>query len=267
MSFSPGFLRPVNLKPCVFFDIDGTWLRWQLFDEWIQKCVELGILPAIVLAMAEKERRAYKLREAPFVDFMNALVDAYCGDRRLAGMRVSDARFAAKAVMEEKGRMVHVFTSRLARAAEDCGKERVIISGSPREAVAAFAEYFGIKLFLGTEHSYEKGVFTGKEHLVWANQKGKAIKKLAAENELDLSRSVGIGDSASDAEMLKLMQYPICFNPEQGLLAQARASRWPVVWEKKDVFTFYRSDAEGKLHEVSISDILPQDLAKALQAA
>lgn len=267
MSFPPDILRPVNLKPCVFFDIDGTWLRWQLFDEWIQKCVEFGILPKIVLAMAEKKRKAYKLREAPFTDFMNALVNAYCGDGRLAGMRVSDASFAAAAVMEEKGRMVHVFTDKLAKAAKECGKERAIISGSPREAVAAFAEYFGILLFLGTEHPHENGVFTGDKPYVWADQKGEAIKKLAAEHKLDLAQSVGIGDSATDADMLKLMQYPICFNPEQRLLAEARNSRWPVVWEKKDVFTIYRSDAEGKLHEVSISDILPQDLAAALQAA
>ncbi|MBI4138572.1 HAD-IB family phosphatase [Candidatus Uhrbacteria bacterium] len=248
----------------VFFDIDGTWLRWQLFDEWIHKMVELGLLPGIVLAKTEEQRRAYKRREGSFDDFVNAQIDAYQNDFRLRGVRLSDARFAAREVIRENGRLVHVFTDRLSQAVEELGIRRVIISGSPREVVTAFAESHRITDIFATEHPSDTTTYLGGMPIEWCFKKGEAVRILAEEARLSLERSVAIGDSGSDAEMFEQVGYPICFNPSAKLLALARNKRWPVVWEKKDVLAFFRCNDQGLFQETSLLSILPPEIAERL---
>ena len=60
--------------------------------------------------------------------------------------------------------------------------------------------------------------------------------KCAIEKEnLTLSGSIGDGDAESDIPLLKLVEKPICFNPNQKLYTTAKRSGWEVVVERKDV--------------------------------
>ncbi|MBU1032910.1 MAG: HAD-IB family hydrolase [Patescibacteria group bacterium] len=251
-------------KGAVFFDIDGTWLRWQLFDEWIRLAIEFGILPRIVHEFAVKERQRYLTRQGSFSDFVKILVKSYQQDGRLKGVRISDAKLVAERAMEQRGDHVHVFTRELASAAKDVGMPCAVISGSFQEAVEVFAKANGIEIFYGTEHPHENGFFTGGEPLVWATQKDEAVKQIALEHDIDLKASVAIGDSVSDAKMCELVGYPICFNPERALLLIARAERWPVVLEKKDIRLIFKGDSNGLLQERPLSNVLPQELANSL---
>lgn len=246
------------LKTAVFFDIDGTWLRWQLFDEWIRLAIEYGILPQIVHEYVAEERRLYQTREAPFSQFVNALIDAYQREGRLKGIRVSDAQLVAKRVMEQKGKYVHVFTRELAHAAQEASMLCAVISGTFTPAVEAFAKANGIDVFYGTEHPQEDGFFTGGKPIVWSDKKDEVVRKIVRERGVDLRVSAAIGDSASDSKMLGLVGYPICFNPERALLDLARAKQWPVVWEKKDVTAYFQTDVgSSELRERQLKQILP----------
>ncbi len=245
-------------KAAVFFDIDGTWLRWQLFDEWIRLAIEYGILPKIVHEYVAEERRLYQTREAPFSQFVDALIDAYQREGRLKGIRVSDAQLVAKRVMEQKGKYVHVFTRELAHAAQEAGMLCAVISGTFTPAVEAFAKANGIDVFYGTEHPQENGFFTGGKPIVWANKKDEVVRNIAREHRVDLRVSAAIGDSLSDVKMLELVGYPICFNPERALLDWARANQWPVVWEKKNVITYFQTEVGSEeLREQQLKQILP----------
>ena len=68
-----------------------------------------------------------------------------------------------------------------------------------------------------------------------SKDKGTVVKQYAYEQGIDLADSYGIGDTESDIKFLKLVAYPIAFNPNQNLLAAAREEGWRVVVEKKDV--------------------------------
>jgi phosphoserine phosphatase len=46
---------------------------------------------------------------------------------------------------------------------------------------------------------------------------------------------VGVGDTESDIPFLKLVDRPICFNPNRKLYAAAKRHGWKVVVERKDV--------------------------------
>lgn len=251
-------------QTAVFFDLDGTWYRWQLFYEWIVMAVREGLLPPIVLSRPQDSYKAYLDREGTFDDFVRETVRAYQDDGRLRGLRVEDARFVAAKVVTAFGKRVHVFTRELAACAAEDGMLRVAISGSILEIVEAFALANNVPIFFGTEHPKENGVFIGGEPRQWSLEKGNVVRRLAGEQDIDLGRSVAIGDSPSDAQMLELVGFPICFNPTAELLAIAKEHEWPVVFEKKDVRMVFKTYG-GKLQEGSLDDALPIDLVRKLR--
>ncbi|MEK7655877.1 MAG: haloacid dehalogenase-like hydrolase [Patescibacteria group bacterium] len=252
-------------KSALYVDLDGTWHPWQMFDELIKMFVRLGIMPQIVLEMSRDQFLAYKNKRGKFSHFIDAAVSAYYKNDRLRGMRISDAKFAAQKVIEEKGLRVHLFTDRLSWAAYETGVWRTIISGSPREVVQAFANAQLITEVFATEHPCDDEVFLGGEPNVWASKKGEAVRVSAKRNNIDLQRSVAVGDSLSDSGMFELVGYPVCFNPERALLKRAKENRWPVVFEKKDVIAAFVPNEDGLLVEADFSDILPSRLAKRLE--
>lgn len=248
----------------VFFDLDGTWYRWQLFYEWIVMAVREGLLPPIVLSRPQDSYKAYLDREGTFDEFVRETVRAYQDDGRLRGLRVEDARFVARKVVAAYGKRVHVFTRDLAAAAAEEGMLRVAISGSIHEIVEAFAAANDVPIFFGTEHPKEEGVFTGGNPHEWCREKGNVVRRVAAEHDIDLGRSVAIGDSPSDAQMLELVGFPICFNPTSDLLAIAKENEWPVVFEKKDVRMVFTT-RNGRLEEGGLDDALPGWIVSKLQ--
>lgn len=264
MGAAEGMLRQMNTVTPVFFDVDGTLVRWQLFADYVEAMARYGLFPRIVTAMAEDGLRAYKEREGRFRVFVERQVEAYQSGGRMRGIRVSDAEWVAKKLIEKKGKRVHVFTRELALAAADVGMRRALISGSPVEVVRAFAEAFGISIYLGSEHPHFNGVFTGGEAKEWVKDKCAAVSHLVRVHDFDLTGAVAIGDSTSDVDMFECALYPVCFNPTRDLLAVARARCWPVVIERKDVRAIFVPDEHGRLAEATCSDILPVMLAEAL---
>ena len=132
------------------------------------------------------------------------------------------------------------------------------------EAVEAFARFYDVDLWLGTEHPKLDGFFVGRASKVWAEDKGAAVQKLKSRCSIDLARSIAIGDTGIDAAMLACVRYPICFNPDTHLLQRARMSGWPIVFERKDVICVFKPDADRHFVEVQLPDILPKELAKAM---
>jgi HAD superfamily hydrolase (TIGR01490 family) len=253
----------VALRPAVFFDLDGTWFRWQLFDEWIRRMISEGIFPELVYELARQERQAYQNREGSFSEWVSKQVEAYSS--RMNGVRVEDAKFVANLVIAEKGKRVHVFTRELAKAALLTRYRRIIISGSPLAVVEAFAEANGIGTFLGTEHEERGGVYTGETIKEWVNDKAEAVRHQAETYGIDLENSAAIGDGYGDRRMLELVGFPICFNPEKRLRDLALERGWLIVVEKKDCLHTYRRHA-GETKFVRLDEYLPASLARELEA-
>jgi len=250
-----------------FVDLDGTAFRGQWFYEFIKLAVKRGVFKGIAMSKPKQHFHAYKNRESPFSPWVNAQVNAYQEDGRLAGISVSDMESVADELARKKGKLVHVFPRELVRAMKEVGWRPAIVSGSMIEAVAAFARVWGVSIYLGTiQPRDETGTrYTGGMQKEWCLEKGNAIRLLAETHDLDVARSLAIGDAMTDVEMFELVKYPICFNPNQKLLSVARQRQWPVVWERKDVCSFFRPGRDGKLHEVSIDNILPKPLATTLE--
>jgi len=80
-----------------------------------------------------------------------------------------------------------------------------------------------------------KGIYTGRTIFEPVRHKGHLVGQYIAEKNLTLEGSYGIGDTESDESFLKLVDYPIAFNPNLNLEKVARRRGWKIVVEKKDV--------------------------------
>ena len=65
--------------------------------------------------------------------------------------------------------------------------------------------------------------------------KAKVLQRAVAKEGLTLKDSYGVGDTESDIPLLKLVEHPVCFNPNQKLYTYAKHAGWPIVVERKDV--------------------------------
>lgn len=225
--------------------------------------VHAGLFPKVVLDRADTALQAYRDRKLPFEKFISTLVEAYQGELRMKGIRLSDAQFVSERLAEERGDRVHVFTRELNQAAQELGYECAIITGSPGIAIAPFAKRHGIKLYLGTAHDIDtQKQFTGGTPKEWFTHKRDAVMKLQKKHDLDLDASVAIGDSESDAQMLECVKYPIAFNPNKGLRNLAERNEWSLVTERKLIYTFGWD--HGHLLQCTLDEFLPSELAENL---
>jgi phosphoserine phosphatase len=65
--------------------------------------------------------------------------------------------------------------------------------------------------------------------------KANVVKRVLEKERATLRGSIGVGDTESDIPFLRLVDRPICFNPNRKLLREARRRGWEVVVERKDV--------------------------------
>src|SRR5438046_6504275 len=70
------------------------------------------------------------------------------------------------------------------------GRRVYIVSSSPEEVVKPLAEHFGVTDVIATRAAVLDGKYTGDLELyVYAEGKGEAIRQIAGEQGIDLSRS------------------------------------------------------------------------------
>jgi phosphoserine phosphatase len=85
----------------------------------------------------------------------------------------------------------------------------------------------------------KKKRFTGKVlYLDLIIDKAKVLKRAIEKENLTLRDSFGVGDTESDIAFLKMVENPICFNPNKKLYQYARGKGWKIIVERKDVIYY-----------------------------
>jgi HAD superfamily hydrolase (TIGR01490 family) len=86
----------------------------------------------------------------------------------------------------------------------------------------------------------KKGRWTGRivGEAMFGEAKARAIRRIAAEADLDLQRCFACGDSSSDKWMLEAVGKPAAVNPSNDLARIARRNEWEILrWGKEKTFT------------------------------
>jgi HAD superfamily hydrolase (TIGR01490 family) len=180
-----------------------------------------------------------------FHDYELAIVGAFLP--HLSGIRASRLETAADTVLARSGARVYTYTRDLIEQLRKEGYILVAISGSQDEIVKRFAKLWKFDIALGQIHEQKEGVYTGAipGNKLLIMQKGIILENIVREHGLSWEDSIAIGDSLSDAPMLKLVKRPIAFNPNDELFEAAKLNGWNIVIERKNMIYELEQTKDG----------------------
>jgi phosphoserine phosphatase len=98
------------------------------------------------------------------------------------------------------------------------------------EVAGIIAARLGLTGALGTTAEHVDGVYTGRLNgeMLHGPAKAEAMRALAHEHGLDLSRCFAYSDSYNDLPMLSLVGHPCAINPDSRLLEYAQQNDWQI---------------------------------------
>jgi putative phosphoserine phosphatase/1-acylglycerol-3-phosphate O-acyltransferase len=137
------------------------------------------------------------------------------------GLEVFDKHLATKIYPESRA-LVH--------AHQEMGHTVAIVSSATRYQADPLARDMNIEHVLCTRLELEGGHFTGRvvHPTCWGEGKADAARELAANRDLDLTRSYFYTDSHEDLPLLEIVGRPRPLNPNRQLAQIAKERRWPV---------------------------------------
>lgn len=105
-----------------------------------------------------------------------------------------------------------------------------LVTAAPVEIARLIAERLNLTGALGTVAETQDGRYTGRlvGDLMHGQAKAEAVRVLAAQEDLDLSRCAAYSDSANDVPMLSLVGLPYAINPDRKLRRYARKHGWRI---------------------------------------
>jgi HAD superfamily hydrolase (TIGR01490 family) len=221
-------------RKVAIFDIDGTIFRSSLLIELVERLIGEGALPERTRHAYLRAQERWLDRVGNYDDYIAAVISAF--DAGLKRVTRQALERASEHVIKLHGRRVYRFTRQLTSDLKRRGYFLVAISHSPKFILDRFCRQWGFDKVYGRIYEFQpNGHPTGKvEYLDQISDKAKILKRVVARDGLTLKGSVGVGDSEADIRFLRLVEHPICFNPNSKLLTAAKRRGWRVVVERKD---------------------------------
>lgn len=226
-------ISPMKRKFAVF-DIDGTLIRWQLFHAIVHHLGKEGYILRRTHESIKAARMHWKNREndESYKTYENTLVEAYAG--ALKTIDPTDYQRIVDEIYEEYKDQTYAYTRDLIKDLKNRGYLLFAISGSQQEVIDRLAAHHGFDAAIGAKLIIEEGKFTG-EIITPIFDKKSALHQMVADHDATYEGSFAVGDSPGDIAMLEEVQNPIVFNPDKKLFAEAKARKWPIVVERKNV--------------------------------
>jgi HAD superfamily phosphoserine phosphatase-like hydrolase len=223
------------MQKVAIFDIDGTIFRSSLLIELTDALVQEGVFPSKVRKIYSRACKDWLDKKGPYEDYIWAVIKAF--DSNIKGVRYAEfSRVARKVVAFHKNRNYR-YSCKLLKNLKKKNYYLLAISHSPQKVVKEFGRKLGFDKVYGRIFELDKKRrFTGKmlyPELIF--DKAKILKRAIEKEKLILRDSVGVGDTESDIPFLKMVERPICFNPNIRLYQYAKKAGWEIVIERKDV--------------------------------
>lgn len=228
------------------FDIDGTIFRWQLYHALFDEFHRIGIIDETAALPVFAARDTWQSRSVDFEDYENLLTDTL-----EAAMHDIDEKVlnqAAKHIQQAEGSRVYRYTANLMKDLKARGYTIIAISGSHQQLVERFAEEYPIDIVYGRQFTTIDGKIQGGAPAIYGH-KAEILQEIVAQNNLVWDESYAIGDTNSDGDMMALVTNPIAFNPDRTLYQRARANRWTIVVERKNVIYKLRPNGTAYILE------------------
>lgn len=217
------------------FDIDGTIFRKNLHFELINELAWMKVFPHEARNQLTNIYTNWLKHEGTYEDYRKALVKLY--SEHIRGCSQEAVLKASKMLVPFHAKRTYIYAEQLIKKLRAENYHLLVISGSPIEVVEEYnRQYLKFDGSFGSVYAVDsEGKYTGEASFEPSKNKGSLVEQYLYEHKISLKDSYGIGDTESDSSFLKMVEYPIAFNPNQNLKAAAEENGWKIVVEKKDV--------------------------------
>ena len=216
------------VRRAAFFDLDRTLIRRSSVLALAPSFRRRGLISRADLGKSAFWQLLFVLRGASAERVRAAAED---GMSILEGFSVEEMQQLVGDAMEPVLRpLVYAEPLRLVQRHRERGEKVYVVSATLQEIVEHIAEDLGFDGAIGSTCEIVNGVYTGKS-LRGAHGEGKAraLRELAAAEDLDLSASTAYSDSYSDVPFLEAVGHPVAVNPDRRLRRIARVRGWPTI--------------------------------------
>lgn len=119
----------------------------------------------------------------------------------------------------------------VAYAHQDAGRKVYIVTAASQEMAEVLAHVLVFDGGIGSRSEIADGRYTGRPDGPFTYREGKAqeMRRLAAEEGIDLSESYAYSDSESDLPMMRAVGHPVAVNPDRALARVAAAEGWEIM--------------------------------------
>lgn len=232
-------------RKIAFFDLDGTFFRWQLYHEVVFEFKARGLFDSKTANQLDQALIDWQARRLNWHDYEMQVVRSF--EPVISRVKPADFEDVAQTIISRSGHKIYNYTHRLRQSLADEGYYTLAISGSQQEIAEAFASTYGFDATIGALYSRQSNKFTGEVARRVPGRKHEIINEFMAENsDLTMTDSVAVGDSSGDISMLELVDNPIAFNPDASLLQIAQDNGWPIVIERKNTAYTLKKDRNGQ---------------------
>jgi len=216
-------------EAAAFFDLDNTVIQGASLFHLAKGLYRRGFFPTRLIFQALWLQAYFQVvgRENP----------QHIEDARKAtllfiqGHTVAELEEVGNEIYEESiASRIWPGTRAIAQNHLDVGQQVWLVTAAPVEVAGIIAARLGLTGALGTTAEHENGVYTGRLNgeLLHGPAKADAMRALAREHGLDLSRCFAYSDSYNDLPMLSLVGHPCAINPDSRLLQHAQENDWQV---------------------------------------
>ena len=226
------------MRKVAIFDIDGTIFRSSLLIELTDALIQEGVFPLRARKLYVRAYENWLNRKGPYEEYINGVIKAF--GRNIKGVRYNEfSKVAEKVVAFHKNR-IYRYSRDIVRDLKKKNYYLLAISHSPQKIVKEFCKKLGFNKIYGLIYETDSQKrFTGRVlYAELIGDKSEVLKRAIRKEKLTLKGSVGVGDTESDIAFLKMVEKPICFNPNQKLYQYAKRADWKIVVERKDVIYY-----------------------------
>jgi HAD superfamily hydrolase (TIGR01490 family) len=225
------------MRKVAIFDIDGTIFRSSLLIELTEALIQGKIFPAKIKKSYRRFYNQWLNRQGPYEEYIRAVICVF--EQSIKGVRQDLFLKIAKQTVNFHQNRVYRYTRDLVKDLKKKNYFILAISNSPKIILDEFCRKLGFNKVYGRLYRIVNGRFTGEtEYPELISDKAKILKRAVQKENLTLKDSIGVGDTESDIRFLKLVEKPICFNPNQKLYQYAKRRGWLVIVERKDVIYY-----------------------------
>jgi HAD superfamily hydrolase (TIGR01490 family) len=229
-----------------FFDLDGTLIKGYLMTNFAKHLVLKGLFSKKKFNEIEHWLNLFQNKQVINGQIETNVPVIYANG--IKNQKVQEVKQEAKSFVEEViTNSLYPYTMTLVNIMKQYGMT-IGISGAPIEVVSCLGEHFHFNFSYGTEVEAIKGFYSGvlKRNLVIQESKVTVMENVISENNINLKKSFGFGDTEQDISFLSKVGNPIALNPNQKLFSIAQQKKWIILHWKDDVINQVKKLIEKK---------------------